>query len=437
MSGLLERLDGEGSSKTFVLTGPGPIVLGRGKASTIHIDDSKLSREHCVFVLLDGRWQIKDLGSTNGTKVNDQSVTTAVLSDGDVITMGRVSLRFHVKPSSGQSDATTQDFVAAKGRGARVPGIESSKQADASAQRTGELPRMPVQTAPGQQRRLLGGRYEVGEVIHQGSSGMFVKARDAKSERVVCIKLLAKRVAEDDADLRRFMRGVQTAAKLQHPNIVQLFRGGKSTASEQWWLAMEFVDGPSLRQVIAKYGIGKMLAPAKVLSIARDITAALEVAYEKQVLHRNIRPENILLTKSGTAKLSDFTLTRGVVLTTLQRITGSNELVGDLAYMAPERTDPDGMIDCRSDLYALGACLYTLLAGRSPFTGRGTVDLIQRIRHDSPLPPGRFNLSVPGPLEGVVMKCLSKSPTDRFQSPMELREELARVARFQGMWSAP
>jgi serine/threonine-protein kinase len=220
---------------------------------------------------------------------------------------------------------------------------------------------------------------------------------------------------------------------LQHPNIVQLYRAGNCNG--QWWLAMEYVDGPSLRQVVAKYGVGNMLSPKQVLNTARNLATALEVAYERQVIHRNIRPENILLTKDGVAKLSDCALTRGVVLNTLQRITSTSELVGDLAYMAPERTDPDGTIDCRSDIYALGTCLYTLLTGRPPFTGRGTVQLIERIRHDEPVPPSRINLSVPGPLEAIVMRCLAKSPTDRFQTPMALREELARVARFQGMWT--
>ncbi len=125
---------------------------------------------------------------------------------------------------------------------------------------------------------------------------------------------------------------------------------------------------------------------------------------------------------------------RGVVLMTMQRITESGELVGDLAYMPPERIEPHGGADCRSDLYSLGACLYTLLSGRPPFSGRGTVDLIERIRHDEPVPPSKFNLSVPGPLESLVLKCLAKNPEDRFRSPMEFREELSRVARFQGVW---
>ena len=289
---------------------------------------------------------------------------------------------------------------------------------------------MPAFSATG---RTLEVRYELAELIHQGSTGTFFRAGDLKHRRTVCLKLLSDSVSKDEPALKRFVRGVRTAAKLQHPNIVQLYHAGQS--GSRWWLAMEYVDGLSLRQVVAKHGVGNMLAPAKVLGIARDIIAALEVAYERHILHRNIKPENILLTKRGVAKLSDFSLVRGVVLTTLQRITGSSELVGDLAYMAPERTDQGAVVDGRSDIYALGACLYTLLAGRPPFTGRGTVDLIQRIRNEAPVPPSRINLSIPGPLEGVVLKCLAKSPTDRFQSPMKLREELARVARFQDLWT--
>jgi serine/threonine-protein kinase len=221
---------------------------------------------------------------------------------------------------------------------------------------------------------------------------------------------MAKKVTASEKELQRFVRGMRTAAKLHHPNIVQLYRAWQ--AGTQWWLAMEIVDGPSLRQVVAQYGIANMLSPTRVLTIARDIVAALQAANEHRVLHRNIRLDNILLTKAGVAKLSDFTLVRGVVLDTLQRITGSSELVGDVAFMAPERTDPDGVVDCRSDIYSFGVCLYSLLAGRPPFTGRGTVDLIERIRYETPTPLTRINMSVPGPLEGVVLKCLAKNATE-------------------------
>ncbi len=436
MKSTLRELGPGSPAAVHVLQEPGPVVVGRGRECEIRLCDKSISREHSVLTFHAGHWQIKDLGSTNGTKVNDRRVATATLTDGDIVSVGRVRLLFHAATHKHRQAATTQDFSLANANRMPEPGGDFGKRrVDPTEQQTAEIQTITPAQIPASRPFMLARRYELGELIHEGSTGTFVKARDAKSDRIVCIKMLADRIAKDEAELKRFVRGVQTAARLQHPNVVQLYRAGQSRLREQWWLAMEFVDGPSLRQVIARYGIGNMLAPAKVLSIACDITAALEVAFEKQVLHRNIRPENILLSKSGTAKLSDFSLTRGVVLTTLQRITGSNELVGDLAYMAPERTEPDGQVDCRADIYALGACLYTLLAGRPPFTGRGTVDLIERVRHDAPRPPGRFNLSVPGPFEGVVMKCLTKSPSDRFQTPFELRNELVRVARFQGMWT--
>jgi serine/threonine-protein kinase len=374
---------------------------------------------------------VEDLGSSNGTMVNGERVERAELKDGDTLTLGKTRLCLKGPVTGAPAGASGA---------ARTKSAPDDEQVQLEArpaaplEKTQKVPAMADQdrSAVGAARGL-GGRYELSEIIHQGSSGMFYKAKDLKSGRTVCVKVLTAGVAGDETELKRFVRGVRTAAKLHHPNIVQLYRAGRS--GRQWWLAMEFVDGSSLRQVIAKYGVGNMLAPARVLAIARDITAALEVAYERQVLHRNIRPENILLTKRGMAKLSDFTLVRGVVLSTMQRITGSSELVGDLAYMGPERTEPDGVVDCRSDIYALGACLYSLLAGRPPFTGRGTVHLIELIRHEMPAPPSRLNLSVPGPLEAIVMKCLAKSPSDRFESPMELREELARVSRFQGMWT--
>jgi serine/threonine-protein kinase len=388
------------------------------------VNDSRVSRKQFRLVLERHKWFLEDLGSTNGTLVNNERVRRVELKEGDTIACGRVRLRFRVKePEPVEGLPTTQKHEPARDR----------RAAASAAKRTREIEIPAASKGLADTARVVGERYEIGELIHRGSTGTFFKSRDLKDDRIVCVKILNPNVADDPKELGRFVRGVRTAAKLQHPNIVQLYRAGNSAG--KWWLAMEYVDGPSLRQVVAKYGVGNMLAPARVLAIARDITAALEVAYEHQVLHRNIRPENILLAKSATAKLADFALVRGVVLSTMNRITGTSDLVGDLAYMAPERTEPDGEADCRSDIYSLGACLYSLLTGRPPFTGRGTVQMIDTVRNQMPTPPTRINLAVPGPLEGIVLKCLAKSPADRYQTPMELREDVARVGRFQGMWT--
>ena len=421
MKWYLEKLGPEGPTERFPLDEDQPTQVGRGRNCTIRLKDAQMSRLHCLLCFRKGRWEVSDLGSRNGTHCNGRSIKKRQLSPGDVIGLGETRLRLCLE-SLGPAEA---------------PATEAWKPQSNIAQPASPLA-APTSSAgstrPGANARgLLGRRYELGRHIHVGSTGAFHEAVDVESGQTVCVKLLAKKLTADETELRRFVRGVRTAAKLGHPNIVQLYRAGHS--GPQWWLAMEYVDGPSLQQLIAQFGVGSMLSPGRVLSIAREIAAALEVAYEHQVLHRNIRPDNILLTRGGIAKLSDFTLTRGVVLTTLQHITASSEVIGDLTYMAPERTDPGGSVDCRSDLYSLGACLYTLLAGRPPFTGRGTVDLIDKIRHEPTTPPSRFNLAVPGPLEGVVLRLLAKSPSDRFASPMDLRKELVRVSRLQGMGS--
>jgi hypothetical protein len=424
MTAILYEIGSDGPVVTHLLKVPGPVLLGRGKDRGIRLTHRSVSRRHCVLKYQAGKWCVSDIGSANGTKLNRRKVHDGTLADGDTITVGKVSLRF--QQSETRRPTLPHGRGVAPAAGQPVPGNETHRTEEIDVP---SEPGAPHALGPS----LVGKRYKLLEIIHRGSTATFFRSLDTKHGHNVCLKILHDSISGDVAELKRFIRGVRTAAKLRHPNIVRLYHAGHS--GPRWWLAMEYVDGLSLRQVIARCGVANMLPPPRVLAIARDLVAGLEVAYERQVLHRNIKPENILLNKAGTAKLNDFALVRGIVLTTLQRITGSNEVVGDLAYMAPERAEPDGFVDCRSDLYSVGACLYTLLAGRPPFSARSPIQLLDLIRREAPVPPSRFNLSVPGPLEGIVMKCLAKSPTDRFESPMALRQELAHVARFQGLWA--
>ncbi len=387
------------------------IVLGRHRDCKVQISGKRVSRQHGELQWKKDAWIIKDLDSRNGTRVNGAPVEIARLVEGDRIELGGVRIRL-VRRSNAAPDEL--------GKGVPRPAAAdpSPRPAENSARTVREKP------------KLLGRRYELGKVFHRGSTGLFHMAIDVESNHTVCVKLMAQHVTAMVKDVKRFVRGIRTAAKLHHPNIVRLYHAGQRRDG-QWWLAMEYINGPSARNLAADVGVGNMLGPAKILSIARDISSALEVAFQRSILHRNIKPDSILMTKEGAAKLTNLTLSRGVVLTTLQQVTQTSEIVGDLAYLAPECVEPDGQVDCRSDMYSLGACLYVLLAGRPPFTGRGKVDLIDKIRHGDVIPPSKYNLSVGGALERVVMRCLSKSPTDRYSSPMELSQELARVAKFR------
>jgi len=402
MPWVLHILGEDAERESVSLPDTGTVVVGRSRSCDVRLHGDLISREHCRLHCSDECWSVEDLGSRNGTYVNGERVKQAALRTGDRIYVGRMLLRIVslTTSDSGQDEqrekGSSQDSIA--------PQKETAKR--------------------------LGRRYDLGEMFHQGATGAFYRATDIQSDRPVCVKVLARHATENDADLKRFVRGLRSAAELHHPNIVQVYHAGK-TREGSWWLASEYVDGPSVRQLASKVGVGRMLPPARVLAIARDVTEALRAASQRQIIHRNIKPDNILLTKDEVAKLNNFTLARGVVLNTLQQITVSGELVGDLAYMAPELMEPGEQGDCRADLYGLGACLYVLLTGRPPHTGRGKVDLIEKVRHDEPVPPSKYNLSVGGPLEGVVLKCLAKSPTDRSNSPDELATELERIAKFR------
>ena len=390
MSWFLQAKSTEGE-QLFPLSKERLCVIGRHRTCDIQLKLPSISRRHLRLSYKAGSWLVEDLGSSNGTKVNDQPVESSALTTADKIQLEGVELRLIQRRSQHRASRPTD---------------------------SGDRP------------VVLGKRYELGELFHRGATGDFHRARDIHDDRQVCVKVLAPYVSSEEDELRRFVRGFRTANKITHPNIVQLYQAGRSRSGD-WWIAMEYVNGCSVRELALELGVGNMLTPARVLKIARDLVAALQAAYERQIVHRNVKPDNVLLTRNDTAKLSNFSLSRGVVLTTMQQITRSNEVVGDIAYAAPESLERDGLIDCRSDIYSLGACLYTLLCGQPPFTGRGMVDLLRKVRSDQPSPPSTYNLSVGGPLEGVVMRCLAKSPTDRYQTPIQLLAELERVATYR------
>ena len=173
---------------------------------------------------------------------------------------------------------------------------------------------------------------------------------------------------------------------------------------------------------------------AVCVSGRRPDRPALEAAAEKQIIHRNIKPANILIRKvDNVAKLGDLMLAKALSELSAQQITRPGQMVGDLAYMSPERTGSDpNAVDTRSDIYNLGATLYALLTGHPPFQG-SMVELVRKIRNEPPARPKKFQLSIPDLFEGSIMRMLAKDPGDRFQTPTELLRDFERVAKFNGV----
>ncbi len=267
---------------------------------------------------------------------------------------------------------------------------------------------------------LQNGRYAVLKRLGEGGKGVVFKARDTVLNRVVAVKMLKSAVSTDEA-YSRFIREAQAVAKLNHPNIVSIHDIGKE--NEKQFFVLEFVDGMNLRDLMKTYPEGKCDLQT-VLRTGIDVCGALQYAHSQGVLHRDVKPENILITQEGTAKLMDFGLAK---MLGQPGITQEGVIVGTLAYVAPEIALGKGA-DARSDLYSFGAVLYEAVAGKPPFGGEDPVKVIFSHIHDYPVSLVRLNPKVPQTLSDCIMKLLEKEPAKRYQSAADLLEALRNVA---------
>jgi serine/threonine protein kinase len=198
-------------------------------------------------------------------------------------------------------------------------------------------------------------------------------------------------------------------------------------------MAMDFIEGESMTEVIRRIGVAGMLDWRYGFRVAVHIARALEYAHGQHIIHRNVAPQNILLrTADKTALLGDLMFAKALEGTLAQQITRPGELVGDVGYMAPERTR-GGEVDGRADLYGLGATVYALIAGRPPFSGGTVLETITRIRGAEPEKPKKYQMAIPDLFQGTVLKLLAKRPEDRFQSAKDLLVDLERVGKFAGV----
>jgi tetratricopeptide (TPR) repeat protein/tRNA A-37 threonylcarbamoyl transferase component Bud32 len=267
---------------------------------------------------------------------------------------------------------------------------------------------------------LQNGRYAVLKKLGEGGKGVVYKARDTVLNRVVAIKMLRSAVSSEEA-YSRFIREAQAVAKLNHPNIVSIHDIGKE--DEKQFFVLEFVDGTSLRELMKTYPEGKCDMQT-VLRMAIDVCNALQYAHSQGVLHRDVKPENILITEDGIAKLMDFGLAK---MLGQPGITQEGIIVGTVAYVAPENALGKGA-DARSDLYSLGAVLYEAVTGRPPFPGEDPVKVIFSHIHDYPTSLSKLNPKVPQALADCIMRLLEKEPGKRYQSAADLLGALREIA---------
>jgi serine/threonine protein kinase len=405
MSMHLKVIAGPDMGQTYPLTAGDSFKVGRGQASHTHLSDPHVSRVHCEVHVEDVEVVVADAGSASGTFVNGKKVGRQALRPGDVIQVGTTQLQF-------VNDAVAEQSTLA-----------------------GPLPK-PKPAAPAAALTDLTGKtlahYEIGPLLAKGQTGLVYKAQDTRDGRTVAVKVLRPEFAKDDDEIQRFIRAMKTVLPLRHPNLVELYHAGKT--GPLCWMAMEYVEGESLSQVIHRIGIAGMLDWRNALRVAVHIARALDYASEHQILHRSIAPPNILIrAEDKVAKLGDLMLAKALEGTLAQQITRPGEIVGDIQYMSPERTRGTSDVDGRSDIYGLGATVYALLTGRPPLVGGTLAETIQKIRQAEPEKPKKYQLAIPDLFEGTVLRMLAKRPEDRYQTAADLLVDLERVAKFQGL----
>jgi beta-lactam-binding protein with PASTA domain/tRNA A-37 threonylcarbamoyl transferase component Bud32 len=275
------------------------------------------------------------------------------------------------------------------------------------------------------QPRLLGGRYELDGVVGRGGMAEVYRARDIRLDRIVAIKTLRADLARDQIFQARFRREAQSAASLNHPSIVAVYDTGEDMATSVPvpYIVMEYVDGRTVRDLLQE---GHRLLPERSLEIIDGVLRALEYSHQAGIVHRDIKPGNVMVTRNGDIKVMDFGIARAMS-DAQATMTQTAQVIGTAQYLSPEQARGD-RVDARSDLYSAGCLLYELLTGRPPFTGDSPVAIAYQHVRENPVPPSRVDPDVPPWADAIVLKAMAKSPADRYQSAAEMRADLQRAA---------
>jgi serine/threonine-protein kinase len=285
------------------------------------------------------------------------------------------------------------------------------------------------------QARLLGGRYQVGELLGYGGMAEVHRGRDLRLGRDVAIKMLRTDLARDATFQMRFRREAQNAASLNHPAIVSVYDTGEERAPSGEtlpFIVMEFVSGRTLKEVLAVEG---RLLPRRALEITADICAALEFSHRHGIIHRDIKPGNVMLTQNGQVKVMDFGIARALA-SGATTMTQTSAVIGTAQYLSPEQARGES-VDARSDVYAAGCVLYELLCGHPPFVGDNPVSVAYQHVREDPRPASTINPDVTPDIDAVVLKALAKNPLNRYQSAAEMRADLLRAAAGRRVMATP
>lgn len=271
------------------------------------------------------------------------------------------------------------------------------------------------------EQQVFNDRYQIIAKIGAGGMADVYKAIDSVLDRPVAIKVLHRHFAEDEDFVSRFRREAQAAANLNHPNIVSIYDWGSQNST--YFIVMELLEGESLKQRIQAKGV---IPPREAMEITKKVLSALSFAHRNNIVHRDIKPHNIIITNDGEVKVTDFGIARAGAST----MTQTGTILGTAHYLSPEQARGHE-VGVTSDLYSAGVVLYEMVTGRIPFDGENPVAIALKHVHEAPVRPIELNADIPQALQTIILKAMAKNPESRYQSATEMRNDIMRL--MEGM----
>jgi hypothetical protein len=421
--GLSLRLEPkEGAPQDIVVPKGGRIEIGRAPDNEgIAVNDIGLSRRHCAIGDEGGRLYVEDLGSRNGTFVNAERSVRRTLKPGDEIEIGESRILVRAPRSAITDRGNSTDFWRAEGLcslcGEVVPTDDvGSGKAQKSDKGIFCAKCLKVALVPG---RILGG-YRIIEQIGFGGMAEIYRAEGVSGGRIVALKTMLNPHGAPPASRKRFVQEAMAGARLEHPNVARIYDAGEDSGIP--YIVIEYIQGEDLATILDRRGV---LEQREALTIAIDIAAALHYAHEHGVIHRDVKPANIILDSAyGRARLIDLGVAKVLDLDEKARLTRVGIGLGTLEYAAPEQIESARDVDGRADVYSLGATLYRMVVGKRPFTAPRDIDLARMIICDPHQWPGPAQERLSESLRAIVDKAMAKRASDRYATAGKMREAL-------------
>ncbi|MFL5329863.1 MAG: protein kinase domain-containing protein [Gemmataceae bacterium] len=410
--------------KAFEVDARVPQIIGSSRDADLRLNDPKVGHFHCRLQVRTEVLFATDLDA-GGIMVNHVAVRENPLVYGDALSLGDTTLLVQDpdaslrETGSSRLNAKLPPPPPAPMRAVPVP--EEPKEASGVTERPEQLAGKPF------------GPFQVGKLLWRGRNSTIFRAHHTPSNKTVALKVLPASYGADEARRMRFTKAIKAVMPLRNVNVVTTIGGGKS--GPYCWTALELIDGESLTQTIRHIGVAGTLDWRRALRMSIHLARGLNYLHENNLVYRNIGPQNIMVdTETRTPRYSDFLRVRPFY-DQLEPGSNDSEELSDalLLYMAPEQTREQTEVDPRTDIFNLGALLYSLLTGHAPFEGGSLAETITKIRRERPEVLKKYQLAIPEAFQGVVLQMLAKRPEDRYQSVAELLRDLERVLKYQGM----